>query len=204
MKKLLATATMCVVLLTACNGTGLHIVDVNTPAINFVFDNDGSIVVNDTTDDILLNGMEGTGFLQSRTLPVGETGTVAEGLYGYEYRIDLREVAGILNIVCISSFSIEFGPVSSLDYDGDGDLDDVFVITTGGLGNISPTSVTVSGDTLTFNFSPGICAGNAPGNGDSSFFFGLTSAFPPCFVQSEIIADGTSYSIEARAPGFSP
>lgn len=204
MKKVLAIAIMCVTLLTACNGTGLHIVDVSAPAINFIYDADGIIVVNDTSDDIILIGMEGVGFLQSRTLPVGEPGTAAEGLYGYQYRIDLREVAGIIHIDCISSFSIEFGPVSSLDYDGDGDLDDVFVITGGGLGSVAPTSVTVSGDTLTFHFPPGVCAGHAPGYGDSSFFFGLTSTFPPCFVQSEIMAGGTSYSLEARVPDFGP
>jgi hypothetical protein len=200
MKTSLATAILLIVLLASCNGTHLSIVDVNAPAVNYIFDNDGTITVTDITDDIELIGMEGTGFLQSRTLPVGETGTAAEGLYGYEYRIDLTEVAGILNIVCISSFRIVFGPVESLDFDGNGSNEEVFVVTTGGLGNISPSSVDVAGDTLTFNFSPGICAGNAPGNGDCSFFFGLVSAYPAHLVTSEIHAGGNDYHLEARAP----
>ncbi|MCK5115552.1 MAG: hypothetical protein KAR44_03065 [Candidatus Aegiribacteria sp.] len=200
MKTSVSITILLIVILTSCNGTHLGIVDVNAPAVNYIFDNDGIITVTDTSDDIELNGMQGTGFLQSRTLPVGEAGTVAEGLYGYEYRIDLSEVAGILNIVCISSFRIVFGPVVLLDFDGNGSSEEVYVVTTGGLGNISPTSVDVAGDTLTFNFSPGICAGNAPGNGDCSFFFGLVSAYPANFITSEIHAGGTDYQLEARAP----
>ena len=200
MKTSVSITILLIVILASCNGTHLGIVDVNAPAVNYIFDNDGIITVTDTSDDIELIGMQGTGFLQSRTLPVGEAGTPAEGLYGYEYRIDLTEVAGILNIVCISSFNIVFGPVVSLDFDGNGSNEEVYVVTTGGLGNISPTSVDVAGDTLTFNFSPGICAGNAPGNGDCSFFFGLVSAYPANFVTSEIHAGGTDYQLEARAP----
>lgn len=188
------------VILVACNGSHLNLVNVNAPAVNFVFDNDGTITVTDTTDEIVLAGMEGTGFLQSRTFPVGEPGTAAEGLFGYEYRIDLTEVGGILNIVCVNSFRIIFGPVESLDFDGNGSDEEVYVVTTGGLGNIAPTSVDVAGDTLTFNFSPGICAGNAPGNGDCSFFFGLVSAYPAHSVAAEVHAGGTDYTLDARAP----
>ena len=200
MKVSVLITVLLIAVLASCNGTHLSIVNVNAPAINYIFDNDGTILVTDTSDDIELIGMEGIGFLQSRTLPVGETGTVAEGLYGYEYRIDLTEVGGILNIACISSFRIVFGPVESLDFDGNGSNEEVYVVTTGGLGNITPTSVDVAGDTLTFNFSPGICAGNAPGNGDCSFFFGVVSAYPAHLVTSEIRAGGTDYNIEARAP----
>ncbi len=164
--------------------------DVNATAVNFVF------------DDIELSGIEGTGFLQSRTLTPGESGTQAQGLYGYEYRIDLTEVGGILNMVSISSFRIVFGPVESLDFDGDGTDEKVYFVTSGGLGNIAPTSVDVAGDTFTFNFSPGICVGNYPGGGDCSFFFGLVSAYPAVHVNSEIHAGGTDYILDARAPDF--
>lgn len=200
MKTAVSITILLVLLLASCNGTHLSIVNVNAPAINYIFDNDGTITVTDTTDDIELIGMMGTGFLQSRTLPIGETGMVAEGLYGYQYLIDLTEVGGILNIVCISSFRIVFGPVVSLDFDGNGSSEEVYVVTTGGLGNITPTSVDVAGDTLTFNFSPGICAGNAPGNGDCSFFFGLVSAYPAHLITSEIHAGDNHYILEARAP----
>lgn len=194
----------CVASLSACNG-GLDIVEVNAPAVNRIFDTDGTIVGTDTSDGLLLDGMAGSGFLQSRTWPQGEPGTAGEGLYAFQYRIDLREQAGVLNIACATSFSIDFGTVSPLDYNGDGNPDDIFVVTTGGLGNVAPTTVTRSGDTLTFTFSPGVCAGNAPGNGDSSFFFGLASAYPPRAVQAEVKdSNGHTYTLDARAPDFGP
>jgi hypothetical protein len=204
MKRFVVVAIACVALLSACNG-GLDIVDVNAPAVNYIFDTDGTIVVTDTSDDLLLDGMVGNGFLQSRTSPPGEPGTAGEGLYAFEYRIDLREHAGALNIACATSFTIDFGAVSRLDYDSDGNLDDVYVVTTGGLGSIAPTTVTRSGDALTFTFSSGVCAGNAPGNGQSSFFFGIASAYPPHDVQAEVKdSNGHTYTLDARAPNFSP
>lgn len=202
MKKTIIIIILSIVITAGCNGTHLKIVSVNAPAVNYVFDNDGVITIMDTIDDIELSGMEGTGFLQSRTLPPGESGTQAEGLYGFEYRIDLTEVAGILHMVSIRSFRIVFGPVESLDFDGNGTDEEVYVVTSGGLGNITPTSVDVAGDTLTFNFSPGINVGNFPGDGDCSFFFGLVSAYPAHPVTSEIHASGNDYTLDARAPDF--
>jgi hypothetical protein len=202
MKTFLIPGILILLMLLGCNGSHLSIVNVNAPAVNYVFDNDGVITVTDTSDDINLSGMEGTGFLQSRTLPPGEPGTQAEGLYGYEYRIDIRDVAGILNMVSITSLRIVFGPVESLDFDGDGTLEEVYVVTSGGLGSVAPTSVDVAGDTLTFNFSPGVSVGSYPGGGESSFFFGVVSAYAAHHVNCEIHAGGADYVLDARAPDF--
>lgn len=203
MNKWLIVATL--IMLCGCGGTALDIVQVNAPAVNCIFDNDCKITISDKTDDLVLVGMSGSGFLQSRTLPVGETGTVGEGLYGYEYRIDLRQLVGVVDIACAVSFSIDFGPVSALDYDGNGVSEHVFVVTSGGLGNVAPTTVTKLGNTLTFKFAPGVCAGSAPGNGDSSFFFGLASTFASHDVQAKVEDNkGNNYILDVRAPNFNP
>jgi hypothetical protein len=203
MKKTLAVLALCLLLCTGCVDEELDIAEVSAPAINCVFDSDCTVMATDSSDDLLLEGMVGSGFLQSRTLPVGEPGTPGEGLYSYEYRIDLREQAGITHISCVTTFSLDFGPVAALDYDGDGETDQVYVVTGGGLGNVAPTQVERSGNTLTFYFSPGVCAGSAPGNGDSSFFFGLASAHPAQYVTAEVKdSEGHNYSLEARAPDF--
>lgn len=156
--------------LLACGS--LRVVNVGAPAVNHVFNTTGVVAVQDHTAPIWTSG-----FLQSRNFP-GSAGAPAAGMYGYEYRIDLRNVAGITAIPYITSLQIDFGPHIRLDFDGDSTLDDVYVVTTGGLGNIGVSSATKSGNTITFNFAPPVAGGASPGRGDSSFFFGLVAQHP--------------------------
>lgn len=156
--------------LLACS---LKVVTVGAPAVNRVFDPSGTITVEDHSAPIWTSG-----FLQSRNFQ-GVAGAPAAGMYGYEYRIDLRDVVGTTAIPYITSLKVDFGPhVDTLDFNGDGDPDDVYVITSGGLGNIGVSSATKSGNTITFNFSPPVAGGASPGRGDSTFFFGVVSQFP--------------------------
>lgn len=203
MNRLLIAATL-IFFCEGC-GTSLSIVDVNAPAVNCIFDNDCTITVSDMSDELILVGMSGSGFLQSRSWPQGEPGTLGEGLYAHLYRIDLRELVGVVDIACAVSLSIDSGPISTLDYNGDSASEHVFVVTTGGLGNVAPTSATLSGSRLTFQFAPGVCAGSSPGNGDSSFFFGFASTFASHDVQAEVAdTNGNTYTLDARAPNFGP
>ncbi len=166
------------------------------------FDNDCLIGVLDTSGDILLVGASGSGFLQSRTFARGETGTVGEGLYPIQYRIDIRQLVGT---PCLVSLSLDSGPISQVDYDADTLLEDLWVATTEALGTVAPTTATLVGDRLTLEFEPGVCAGSAAGNGDSSFFFGFASEFAPVDTQAELEDDsGRTYAVDARAPAFGP
>ena len=180
--------------------TPLKVVNVGAPAINCVFDPSCTVTVTDTTAPIPIPA-GGTNFLQSRTF-VGMPGAPANGLYAYDYRIDLRNAIGITYIPCISSMTIEFGPVvSTLDYDGDGVVDQVYVVTSGGLGSIGLASAEKDGNNITFNLSPSVCAGGSPGTGQSSFFFGLVSTQSPRNVTAKVReTTGSVYDVDARAP----
>ena len=180
--------------------TPLKVVNVGAPVINCVFDPSCTVTVSDTTDTIPIPA-GGTNFLQSRTF-VGSPGSPANSLYAHEYRIDLRNAIGITYIPCISSMTIEFGPVvSTLDYDGDGVVDQVYVVTSGGLGSIGLASVEKDGNNITFNFSPSVCAGGSPGTGQSTFFFGLVSTQSPRNVTATVReTTGSVYDVDARAP----
>lgn len=185
----------------AATAAPLDIVTVGAPAINCKFDADCTITVADTSDHFTIGPTTGDAFLQSRTWPPGESGTPAEGLYGYEYRLDLRQLVGLTAVSCINRFSIDFGPVSPLDYDDDGNPDDVYVVTSGGLGSVAPSSADKVGDTISFSFSPPVCAGGSPGNGESSYFFGVTSAQPPRAVIAQVAdTSGNTIELDARAP----
>lgn len=201
--KRLVVVLICSLAFTACI-TPLEVVNVGAPAINCLFDPSCTVTVTDTTAPIPIFA-GGTNFLQSRTF-MGKAGAPAEGLYAYEYRIDLRHALGITHIPCISSMAIGFGPVvNTLDYDGDGVTgDQVYVITGGGLGSVGLSSAERDGNTVTFNFSASVCAGGSPGSGQSSYFFGLVSTQPPGPVTATVKeTTGTVHNVPARAPQMS-
>ena len=197
MKKQLILFVCVLPLISACK---LSIINVGAPAVNCVFDPSCTIHVTDSSDTIPLPA-GGTNFLQSRTFE-GQPGSPAEGLYGYQYRVDLRNAIGITYIPCVSSLKIQFGPVvSAMDYDGDGKPEQVYVVTGGGLGSVGLASAQKNGDDITFTFSSPVCAGGSPGSGQSSFFFGLASTTPPRDVMANVKeVSGPEHDVQARAP----
>lgn len=136
----------------------LKVVTVTAPRCNKVFDASGVITVQDFTSPIAK-----TGFLQSRNFQ-GVAPAPAQGKFIYEYRVNNVDSAA-----AITKLRVKFGPHISLDYNGDKQLDDVFVITKGGIGSVGLVSAVRDGAYITFTFS---------GSGvkrDSSYFFGLAS-----------------------------
>jgi hypothetical protein len=207
MKRLVIAAVLVVALAptTPAAGAALRIVTLATPAINCLFDRSCKVVVEDTSASIPV-AASGARFVQSRTFQ-GKPGTPADGLYAYEYRIDLTRAVGIVDIPCVTSLTIPFGPlVNTLDYNGDGKPGDhVWVVTSGGGGSIGLAEADQVGWTITFTFAAPVCAGGQPGTGDASFFFGLISRRKPA-AATVTIADqnGTTYKVEARAPLLKP
>jgi hypothetical protein len=199
MKKLFLALLLCFAPLVV-KAVPLKVVNVNAPAINCVFNPTCTVTVNDTSDNITLSA-GGTGFLQSRTYQ-GAAGSPAAGLYAYEYRIDLRNAVGVVNIACINWMTISFGPVvGTLNYGGDAKPDQVFVVTSGGIGTIGIASAIQTGSTIKFNFASPICEGGAPGKGDSSFFWGLVSKQPPKNVTATLHeTGGATHVVKARSP----
>ena len=100
MKKLFSALLIC---FTPCvvEAVSLKVVNVSAPAINCVFNPACNVTVNDTSDNIAMS-TGGTGFLQSRTYK-GLAGSPADGLFAFEYRIDLRNAVGATAIVLMSS-----------------------------------------------------------------------------------------------------
>jgi hypothetical protein len=177
----------------------LRVVNVNAPAVNHVFSPSGIVTVTDTSAAIW-----GGGFLQSRyyqALP----GSPAAGKYVYEYRVDLRNSVGTLAIGAITSITVNFGPnVTTLDFNGDHMADDVFVVTSGGLGSVGLASAIRSGNSITFNFAGGgVAQGGSPGRGQSSYFFGIVSTHPKHNVTvSAANTLGAPLSLAAWAPAY--
>ncbi len=178
----------------------LKVVNVSAPAINCVFNPPCTITVNDTADNIPMS-TGGTGILKSRTYK-GLPGSPADGLSAFEYLLDLRNAVGATALSCIDWMSISFGPVvGTLDYNSDQKPDQVFVITSGGIGTIGIASAIQTGSNIKFNFAKPICGGSAPGRGESSFFWGLISKQPPKLVTATLHeTSGATHVVKARSP----
>ncbi len=98
---------------------------------------------------------------------------------------------------CIKTLKINFGPiVSKLDFDTSGSsTDQVYVVTTGGLGTVAPTEITLVDGKLVLQFSPPLCPG------DSSFSVGLLSRGAPRDRQARLtLSNGPKVVAAARAP----
>jgi hypothetical protein len=204
MKKL-SIGFICFAALFAARAVTLNVVNVSAPAINCIFDTNCTVLVTDTTALLAVDCHDS--FLQSRTY-TGQPGAPAAGLYAYEYRLNLSTCPDFEDpqtVDCIVEFIIDFGPVVSLDYNGDAVLDQVFVVTQGGLGSRRVTDADQVGSTITFRLEP-VCPGASNAGIDSTFFFGLVSTSPPQFVNAGVVyhPDGPGApvgAVEARAPG---
>ena len=186
---------------SVAQASALVVVNVTAPPINCVFNPSCSVVVSDTVGNFSVPGTAGNAMLQSRTY-VGASGAPAAGKTAYDYRVILTYAYGILDIPCVTAMKLSFGPVSKLQYNGVGPLDEVFVRTSG-IGTIGLASATQAGNTVTFTFASPVCAGGGPGTGQSSFFFGLASTKTPKAVTAQVkVLGGGWVNVAARAPAF--
>lgn len=203
--KTLSLALLFCLTAAAVEAVPLKVVNVSAPKINCVFSPSCTTTVTDTSETFKMsNG--GTGLLQSRTFK-GSPGSMAAGLSVYEYRLDLRNAVGTKAISCIDSIELHFGPANDLDYDGDKKPDQVFVVTSGGMGTVGINSAVLTASQIKFTFTTPICEGGSAGKGQSSFFWGLVSSIPLPTPPAPIPAGihetgGVTHFVKTRTPDF--
>jgi hypothetical protein len=188
-------------LTSMAGAAALSVVNVVAPDINCVFETDCTIVVTDSIGNIALPNITGIARLQSRTF-AGQPGAPGAGKTGYEYRVDLTQATAMGDVACLTGLIVDFGPVAKLQYNKVGPVDDVFVVTKGGLGSIGLASADQNGNIITFTFSQPVCAADSSGPRKTTFFFGLASIHPPHAIVAHIEAPGVfpDLNVKARAP----
>lgn len=147
-----------------------------------------------------ITGTSGEGLLSSDKIQDGEPGTPMENLHAYRYRVDLSGMAAIGAPPCVRQVTFDFGPNVKLDLNGDGVNEDAFVSVGGAIGTISPSRIVRNLDTVSFIYSPPVCAG------ESSRFAGLVSEAGPGDVPAELTIppDGTRDLTVTAPVGFAP
>lgn len=184
------------------NAGPLSFVDVSAPDINCVFNTTCTVTVTDSVGTITVPPLlwSGTARLQSRSYP-GAAGAPGAGKTAYEYRIDLTQAVSDGEVPCVTDISVDFGKVTKLQYNKTGPLDDVFVVTKGGLGSVGLYAVEQNGNVVTFTFNQPVCAGPTPGTGHTSYFFGLASESAPHSISAAVSVPGLDpIGTPARGP----
>ncbi|HEX7152777.1 MAG TPA: hypothetical protein VF618_14905 [Thermoanaerobaculia bacterium] len=160
-----------------------------------------SVPVTDYVSEFAVSGGSGNGKLQSRIYQA-QAGSTAAGKWVYEYRINMGPVAGIVYPPYVNQLAISnWGAVRTYDYNGNGIVtDDVFNITSGGIGTKAVTSSYLTAPWTYFVLSSPVYAGSYPGGGESSYFFGLVSDQAPVLRTMWVHTDSGWVAVTGYAP----
>jgi hypothetical protein len=180
----------------AATAAPLTVVNTNAPAVNCVFRTNCTLPVIDTIGNFSIPQDNGMARLQSRTY-TGTAPAPLAGKMGYDYRVDLTGVSGVLASNCVTKMQILFGPITKGPYPPGAALKDIFVVTSGGLGSVGIASAEQTGGLVTVTFGgSGVCPGQ------TSYFFGLASTIttPVSGMAKLYFSLGGSTTTPARIP----
>jgi hypothetical protein len=186
--------------LAGFNQRPLRVAEVRAPEINGVFSIDSSVTVDDEVTAFSSGDGKASGTLVSRLFPLGQPGTLGEGLYPFLYRI-LIPHTGAATQVAVKAITLDAYDIQPLDYDSSGTASEIFVITQGGVGTAAPTGAAQTSRWTSIVFDPPITS-DAKLDGES-FFFGFASRQPPTAKRAWILdGDDQGLSVQARSPGI--
>ena len=181
------------------NAAALSVVNATAADVNCAFEQDCTFTVASGSTSFSLPGANGTAALQMRTFS-GKSGLPATIKHGYEYRLDLTNATTFVDASCVTGLEVDFGPVTKLQYNRVGPLDDVFVINSAP-GTIGLASAQQTGSVITFTFAQPVCAGDTSGTGKSTFFFGLASTGALAVITAKVEEfAGAVIRVRAGAP----
>lgn len=187
----------CAALLIPAHARELAVASVTPQGVACVFTKTCAVSPTDSYGIVKLFGNGGEGRLLTRTYP-GLPGTPAAGLTGYSFHLDLSQTTALGLANCVEKLVIDAGPVASLRYGAGGNAE-VFVVA--GQGSPGLSSVTQSGNKITFTFARSIC----PMVGSRSsrtecLYFGFAAKGGPTPARAQIIATSDGTTADVRVP----
>jgi hypothetical protein len=174
----------------------LNVVNTSAPAINCPFSTTCTVGVSDMGSN-LPNG----GRIQSRIFQ-GQPGSPLAGKWVYEYRVNMANAVGFTYVPYVDGMYIAgWGTPVAYDYNFDSNYtDQVFVVTAGGIGTVGLSSVNAFWGITFFNLSSPVYGGSFPGDGESSYFFGMVSIYPPTVKTAQVHQDNGYVAVNVYAP----
>ena len=188
------SSVLFLLLAVAAPAMALNVVNTSSPSVNCIFNTTCSITVTEKIGPFLSNS-----YVQSRYTQ-GQPGSTAAGKWLYLYRIDMRDEVGVVNIPYVTGLRVPFQGLRQYDFNFDAvATDHVFNITSGAMGSKGVTSANLAFGALTFNLST-VYGGSYPGNGESSYYFGVVSDYGPRAQYATIYTSSGSQSVVVWAP----
>lgn len=185
----------------AASAAPLRVVNVDASSVLCVFNATCLVTATDTTGLYPpATGYSGHPKLITRTFE-GAPGSQAEGLTAYLYRVDFSKAHAETDVNCAINLRIKVPGLTRLKYDGETRAD-VFVVSTGGAGDVGISSADRVGSTVTLTFTSEVCPNGGFTANRSSFFIGMASSFAPFpyYAKSDLTFGGGTVKVKARVP----
>jgi len=177
MKKCLLPFMAGVFLAASLHAQSLNLLNANDPGFYCRFSPDCHIAATETSSSFRPTNLDAMCVLESRSFP-GTTPNSA-GTYGYEYRIILNNAGALgTNYLTVDSLTLNFESPQFFAFGGHAS-NQVWVVASGGPGNIAPGSPALSGSNVVFHFSPPLTLATATDQNISTLRFGMVSTTGP-------------------------
>jgi hypothetical protein len=165
--------------------------------VYYHFDASGQISPAEQSDSATVTNVPVTCVLKSRTF--AGTSMDSQGTYGYEYQITLNNNGSTdTNTVTLDSLALNFGSPLPFAY-GEHASNFVWVLTSDGPVGVAPSACNVSGQKVTFQFSPPIELDTQTSQSVNTCYFGIIGGSAPA-TTTATLSGSAQGSTNSAAP----
>ena len=197
MKKHLLLFTAGISVAAGLHAQSLKLLNVNDPGIYCRFSPDCHVAPVEKSSSFMPTNLAVTCVLESRSF--AGNGKDTNGVYGYEYRVILNN-AGARgdNLLTVDSLTLNFDSPQDFAFGGHAS-DQVWVVATGGPGNLAPGSASFLGANVVVQFNPPIVLATKTNQSTGTYYFGMMSTGQPR-ITTAVITGSAQASPDAPVP----
>jgi hypothetical protein len=177
----------------------LKLLNVNDPGIYCHFSPDCQVIPVEKSSSFTPTNLAAACVLESRSF-AGKSMNTA-GTYGYEYRVILNNAGEPgTGILTVDSVALNCDVPLVFPFGGHAN-NEVWVVATGGPGNIAPGAAVSSGTNVVFQFNPPLVLATQSGQSTGTYFFGMVSTNGPR-ITTAVITGSAQTSTDSPPVSF--